>query len=67
YDRKEALLKTLEFSGFERYVDQFWRASVLQMTNHQTGKSTTLKIADFVFGNGFSDKDFNRNSLSKAR
>ncbi|NNF66706.1 MAG: outer membrane lipoprotein-sorting protein, partial [Gammaproteobacteria bacterium] len=41
YDRKEALLKTLEFSGFERYVDQFWRASVLQMTNHQTGKSTT--------------------------
>lgn len=67
YDRKESLLKTLAFSDYNQYLDQYWRAGVLQMDNHQTGKSTTLNISDFRFGNGFSDKDFNRNSLSKVR
>ena len=67
YDRKKTLLKTLVLDQFERYEDKHWRAGLLEMTNHQTGKSTTLNISDFVFGNGFTDADFNRNSLAKAR
>lgn len=67
YDRKDALLKTLTFSDFEQFLDKYWRAGRLEMVNHQTGKSTTLIIDDYVFGNGFKDADFNRNSLAKAR
>ncbi|MDH3646552.1 MAG: outer membrane lipoprotein-sorting protein [Gammaproteobacteria bacterium] len=67
YDRKDALLKTLVFDQYQRYLDKHWRASLLDMTNHQTGKSTRLDVTDYVFGNGFSDSDFNRNSLAKAR
>lgn len=67
HDRKDSLLKTLEFGQYNQYLDKHWRASVMDMVNHQTGKSTTLKIEDFIFANGFSDADFNHNSLSKAR
>lgn len=67
YDRKDALLKTLQFSDFAQYLDKHWRAARLEMVNHQTGKSTTLIIDDYVFGNGYTDADFNRNSLAKAR
>ena len=37
------------------------------MVNHKTGKETELLWEDFVFANGFDDKDFNRNSLARAR
>lgn len=67
YDRKDSLLKTLVFDDYNRYVDKHWRAGVLDMVNHQTGKSTTLRFDDYVFGNGYTDADFNRNSLAKAR
>ncbi len=67
FDRKNSLLKTLVFNEYNQYLDKHWRASLLDMVNHQTGKSTTLKIADYKFGNGFSDANFNHNSLSKAR
>ena len=67
YDRKDALLKTLTAQDFETYAGKHWRARQLQMVNHQTGKSTTLLFDDWIFGNGYSDADFNRNSLAKAR
>ncbi|MBT8137077.1 MAG: outer membrane lipoprotein-sorting protein [Gammaproteobacteria bacterium] len=67
YDRKDALLKTLVFSGYQQYLDRHWRAGRMDMENHQTGKSTTLLFEDYVFGNGLTDADFNRNSLAKAR
>ena len=44
-----------------------WRAARWEMVNHKTGKSTVLAWSDFVFGNGFTDEDFNRNSLAQAR
>ncbi|MEL7450481.1 MAG: outer membrane lipoprotein-sorting protein [Pseudomonadota bacterium] len=67
YDRKESRLKTLKLSNYEQYLDKYWRALRMDMENHQTGKSTTLEFDDYVFGNGLTDKDFNRNSLAKAR
>ncbi|MBT7108287.1 MAG: outer membrane lipoprotein-sorting protein, partial [Methylococcales bacterium] len=42
YDRKNALLKTLIYQGYQQYLKQFWRADGMVMTNHQTGKSTQL-------------------------
>lgn len=67
YDRKNTLLKTLTNSGYQQYLDQYWRADKMLMENHQTGKSTVLTWENYKFKTGLSDKDFNRNSLKRAR
>lgn len=67
YDRKGALLKTLTHKGYKKYLDKFWYPDEMFMLNHQTGKSTVLEWSDYKFRNGFEDKDFNKNSLKRAR
>jgi len=67
YDRKNALLKTLNFRDYHQYADRFWRADSMIMMNHQTGKSTTLEWNDYQFGNGFTERDFDTNTLKRAR
>ena len=67
YDRKDSLLKTLTYSGYNQYLDKFWRADELHMINHQTGKSTLLSWSDYQFKTGLEDSDFNRNSLKRAK
>ena len=67
YDRKNSLLKTLTFSDYNKYLDKFWRAGTMDMINHQTGKSTRLSWSDYQFGTGLTTRDFDRNSLKRAR
>ncbi len=67
YDRKNALLKTLVFRGYQQYLDQYWRADEMYMENRQTGKSTLLTWKQYNFRSGLSDADFNKNSLKRAR
>ncbi len=67
YDRKDALLKTLRYTSYRQYLDQYWRADDMLMENHQNGKSTLLKWHDYQFRNGLSDRDFDRNTLKRAR
>ncbi|MES9886782.1 MAG: outer membrane lipoprotein-sorting protein, partial [Candidatus Sedimenticola sp. 6PFRAG1] len=67
YDRKNSLLKTLTFEGYQKYLDKYWRADQLNMVNHQTGKSTDLQWKNYRFRTGLTDKDFNKNSLKRAR
>ncbi len=67
YDRKNSLLKTLDYSGYNQYLNQYWRANVMSMENHQTGKSTLLTWSNYAFRTGLEDGDFNRNSLKRAR
>ena len=67
YDRKNDLLKTLSFSEYQQYLDRFWRALILDMHNHQTGKSTRLSYTDLRFRVGLTDADFTRNALQRAR
>jgi len=67
YDRKGALLKTLTFDGYQLYLDKYWRADSMSMTNHQNGKSTDLVFGEYKFANGYTDKDFNQASLKRAR
>ncbi|MBL7032306.1 MAG: outer membrane lipoprotein-sorting protein, partial [Nitrospira sp.] len=45
----------------------YWRADEMNMINHQNGKSTRLVFSDFNFRTGLTDKDFNKNSLKRAR
>lgn len=67
YDRKNALLKTLENKGYRQYLDQYWRADEMLMTNHQNGKSTSLLLESIQFRTGLTDRDFDQNSLKRAR
>ena len=67
YDRKKSLLKTLTQHEYKKYLNKFWRAARLEMVNHQKGKSTTLLWTSYKFKNGFRKRDFDRNSLKRAR
>lgn len=67
YDRKNTLLKTLTYHGYRQYAGKHWRADRMEMMNHQTGKGTLLKWKDYRFKTGLSDRDFNKNSLKRAR
>lgn len=67
YDRKNAMLKTLLFLDYSQYLDQYWRPGRMEMTNHQTGKSTALTWENYQFKTGLSDRDFDKNTLKRAR
>ncbi|WP_444997770.1 outer membrane lipoprotein-sorting protein [Aliikangiella sp. IMCC44359] len=67
YDRKNALLKTLTFSDYKQYVNKYWRASKLEMINHQSGKSTVLTWKNYEFQQGLDESSFNKNALKRAR
>ena len=67
YDRKASLLKTLTISGYQHYVDKYWRADSMEMVNHQTGKSTSLVWSNYAFQTGLTDNDFNSTSLKRIR
>ncbi|HBS25888.1 MAG TPA: hypothetical protein DD827_01975, partial [Gammaproteobacteria bacterium] len=56
FDRKNSLLKTLDFSGYKQYLDHYWRPGKMDMQNHQTGKSTTLEWKNYQFRTGLSEK-----------
>lgn len=67
YDRKGSLLKTLTFKDYKQYKGKYWRADQFMMINHQTGKSTQLDWKNYRFSVGLTDKDFNKNTLKRAR
>ncbi len=67
YDRKGELLKTLTYHEYKQYLDKFWRSSRMEMINHQTAKSTTLSWFDYKFNTGLKDRNFDKNSLKRAR
>jgi outer membrane lipoprotein-sorting protein len=67
YDRKGSLLKTLEMIGFKEYTGGYWRADRFEMTNHQTGKSTTLNWSNYDFETVMGESDFNKTALKRLR
>ena len=67
YDRKNVLLKTLVFTDYNLYLDKYYRAHDMYMVNHQTGKSTRLLQTNFNFDVELTDRDFDKNSLKRAR
>ncbi len=67
HDRKNSHLKTLTISGYEKYLDRFWRPDKSVMVNHQTGKSTTLVNSDYKFSTGLSKGNFNKSRLKSIR
>jgi len=51
------------------YKRMGWTCSLdmMKMVNHQTGKSTDLTYGSYTFKTGLTDKDFNKNTLKRAR
>lgn len=67
YDRRNTLLKTRTYSDYQLYLGKFWRSSDITMENHQSGKTTKLLVGNVRFQVGLSNRDFDRNSLKRAR
>jgi len=67
YDRRNSLLKTLVNSEYALYEDKYWRPDRMEMTNHLNGKSTILVFKNYRFRTGLNDRNFNQNSLKRAR
>lgn len=67
YDRKKSHLKTLVFSEYKQYLDQYWRPMTMKMVNHQTKKETDLKTNSLELKTGLKDSDFNKASLKRVR
>ena len=67
FDRKNSLLKTLTFAGYQQYLDQFWRAGEMTMVNHLTGKSTVLNWSNFRFRTNLDDGEFTQTALRRVR
>nr|VFJ75360.1 MAG: outer membrane lipoprotein-sorting protein [Candidatus Kentron sp. FW] len=65
FDRKNAPLKTLTFTGYQQYEGSYYRPDQMKMVNRQTGKSTVLAWENYEFGTGLEDSDFNKNVLKR--
>ena len=67
FDRKNAELKTLTSSDYQQYLGRYWRPGRMHMINHQTGKSTELNWGNYLFQTGLKDRNFDRDTLKRAR
>jgi outer membrane lipoprotein-sorting protein len=67
YDRKGKKLKSLTYKDYKKYSNGKWRASRMEMINHQTGKSTQLIWSEIKFGQDLTERDFDQNALKRAR
>ncbi len=67
YDRRNSLLKTLTVEDFTLYLDKYWRATATKMVNHQSKKTTDLVFEGYEFRTGLTDRDFNKNTLKRAK
>ncbi len=67
FDRRNALLKTLEYADYRSYDGGIWRPHRLTMVNHQTGKSTALVFEDYQFGLDLTHRDFDKSRLARLR
>lgn len=67
YDRKDTHMKTLTFEDYAQYLGQYWRAGLMTMINHVTGKSTTMAWTDFEFQTNLSNRDFTKTGLKRVR
>lgn len=67
FDRKQSPLKTLMLEDYRLYLNKFWRPHKMTMTNHQNKKTTVFIVDKLEFDVGLDPKDFNKNSLKRAK
>lgn len=67
FDKRGNHLKTMVPGDYKLYKERFWRPHRMEMTNHKTGKSTLLQYNSIELGVGLSERDFDQNSLKRAK
>jgi hypothetical protein len=67
FDKNDRLLKTLRLKHYQRYLDRFWRALSMTMTNHQSDSTTVMLWEDIRYGAGLSARAFTPNALKHIR
>ena len=67
YDRKNAHLKTLTYSGYREYVGEYWRPDLMHMENHQSGKTTDLFFDSWELQTGQQHALFSPTRLKRVR
>ena len=65
--RTGKLSKIVSVSGFELYLDKFWRPSELTMSNQKTRAETVLKWQNQSFNTGLNDSEFRKSSLERRQ
>ncbi len=66
YDRKGALLKTMQHLDYNFFKNKYWRPGELYVVNHQSNKETRLLFSNFDFEATITEEDFTQNSLKRA-
>jgi len=67
FDRKNERFKTLTYSGYQKFLDRYWRPATMKMVNHQNGKETEIFWSNYEFATGLDDRSFDNASLARAR
>ena len=67
FDRKDAHIKTLTLENYKQYLDRYWRAGLMTMVNHVTGKTTVMTWADYQFQTDLDEHDFTKAGLRRVR
>ncbi len=67
YDRRGAHLKTLISEKYKQYLDRYWQADEMTMTNHLTGKRTVMIWSDNRYRTDLDERDFTQTGLKRVR
>ncbi len=67
YDRKGSKFKTLLYKKYGLFKEKYYYPGILEMTNHQSSKKTTIEFTNYTFDAGLTDTDFNQARLKNAR
>ncbi len=65
FDRGGQLLKTLKLEDYREYPGGFWRPHLQTMTNHLTGKVTTIAAGEYEFDVDLDNRDFEPSALDR--
>ena len=67
FDPKGQLLKVLELKDYKIYIGKIWKPSLLHMVNKINGKESILEFSEYEFRTKLTERDFDKNSLKRAR
>jgi hypothetical protein len=67
YDLRERRQKTLTLRDYRQYLNRFWRAHLMRMEDHLTGRATVLSFEPFEFRTGLAADAFEPGTLTRLR
>lgn len=65
FNREDKHVKTLTLTGYEKFLDRYWRPKEMKMENLENGKGTLLTWNRYRFKKGLKEKDFDISMLKR--